>query len=447
MNKVTIIGAGLTGCLLAVLLGRKGYQVEIYEKRDDPRGISEDSGRSICLTLCVRGLNILKKVRLEQEVYALSTPVIGRCIHLSHDNVEVQPYGNYGEALYSISRKALHDILIDTALKLPTVAIHFKKAFTQYDLSRSTITLNDNKAARFELLIGADGVYSKVRHQLKSNVRLNYSQYSNKELVIPAESAIKANLSRSHLHLWPRGEFMLLAFPKRDHSFICTLQLPTNDHPMSFQAINTQAKLRSLFNTLYPDVFPLIPNLEDAFFGKPEIPMVTVRCSSWHVDGKVALIGDAAHGIWPSYGQGMNAGFEDCDELVNCLLQHPNDTLQALTAYQKLRKINTDIIADLSENHFNELKHHVADSDFLIRKKIERYANLLFPSEYFCTYSRISFTTMPYSKAQALEYYDEQIINQILAHPEVRANPDSLKAKDKIYEIIISMRQKEQSVS
>ena len=270
---------------------------------------------------------------------------------------------------------------------------------------------------------------------------LNYSQYSNKELIVPAEVAKDAKLLTDYIHLWPRGKFMLIAFPNHQGDFICTLQLPTDNHPISFKQIDTELKLLDCFKMLFPDLIQLIPDLKKAFFKNSEMSMLTVRCSKWHIQDKVLLIGDAAHAIWPSYGQGMNAGFEDCEALDLCLTQYPKNTLKAIEKFQETRKKNTDAIAKLSEDHFNELKQLVADPNFLLRKKVERQINLLFPSEYFCTYSRVSFTSMPYSEAVSLESKHKQIIDELLTFPEITSNLNSPMAKKRIYQTVNRFKQ------
>jgi kynurenine 3-monooxygenase len=448
LRKITIIGAGLTGTLLAIFLGRRGYSVEIIERNSDPRSSTLKPGKSINLTLCERGIKILEKAGLYDSIAKLWVPAYGRYIHLNNNETEIQPYGNHNEALYSISRQNLNSLLLIEALKHGNVSITFNTKCMNYDIESSKITLLDenhhHKDYSFDTLIAADGVHSSIRKQMQRNIGFNFSQvYSkhiNKELSIPAEQARKHNLDKKYIHIWPRNEIMIIAFPNLDDSFTCTLQLPADNHPVSFSQITNESDLLLHFNQLFPGVNDLMPNLVEEYFHNPQIPMMTVRCSPWNVSDRILLIGDAAHGIWPSYGQGANAGFEDCSELDECLSLHPDNFNAAFVEFQKNRKENVDTIADLSENHFDEIRRLVADSNFLLKKKLERQINLLFPSEYFSTYSRVAFTTMPYRQAVSMESDYNQIMNKILSIPELVTQLGSDISNKLIYQVMNQSR-------
>lgn len=443
MKKITIIGSGLTGTLLAILLGRRGYSVQIYERSEDPRQNLMKFGKSINLTLCKRGINVLEKAGLGTEIQKIWVPAYGRYLHLGETKFETQPYGNYGEALYSISRQQLNSLLLSVALKTSGVSIAFGTKCLGYDLLQSTISVVDKHQCRTELsfdtLIAADGVYSTIRNQMQRSFGFNYSQFYskhvNKELTIPAEKAKEYKLKQNYIHIWPRNEFMIIAFPNPDDSFTCTLQFPTDGNNISFEKLNSESELLYHFSNLFPGAIALMPNLIEEFFHNPKIPMITIRCSPWNVSDKILLIGDAAHGIWPSYGQGANAGFEDCEALDECMVRYPDNILAAFIEFQKKRKVNVETIADLSENHFNEIRHLVADPKFLLRKRIERKMNLLFPTEYFSLYSRIAFTTLPYNQAVKIESSYSQIINELIMLPEIVSDPDSVESEKLIYDI------------
>jgi kynurenine 3-monooxygenase len=226
---------------------------------------------------------------------------------------------------------------------------------------------------------------------------------------------------------------MIIAFPNPDDSFTCTLQLPFDDNNISFKRLNSKSDMLYHFQTLFPEAMMLMPKLAEEFFQNPAIPMMTVRCSPWYIEDKILLIGDAAHAIWPSYGQGANAGFEDCEILIQCLEQNQDNILASFTEFQEKRKPNLDTIADLSENHFNEIRHLVADPNFLLRKRVERKMNLLFPSEYFSLYSRIAFTTIPYKQAVEQELLYSKMIDELLQSQEILLDPDSDESEKLIH--------------
>ncbi|MSO13389.1 Kynurenine 3-monooxygenase [Rickettsiales endosymbiont of Trichoplax sp. H2] len=442
LKKITIIGAGLVGLLLGILLGKRGYSVQIYENKDQKHTFAK-LGKSINLTLCKRGINALKKAGIIDEVQKLWVPVYGGCLHLNESQIETQLYGNYGEALYSISRQELNTLLLSIAQKTSGVSIIFGMKCVGYDLSKSTIFLIDKNQHKTELpfntLIAADGIYSAIRSQMQRSFGFNYSQFYskhvNKELTIPTENAKKYKLKQNYIHIWPRNESMIIAFPNSNDSFTCTLQLPVNGSSISFKKLNSESEMFYYFKKLFPDAIALIPKLAEEFFQNPEIPMMTVRCSPWHIKDKVLLIGDSAHGVWPSYGQGANAGFEDCEILIKCMEQYPDNLLASFVEFQEKRKANLDTIADLSETHFNEIRHLVADPNFLLRKRIERKMNLLFPSEYFSLYSRIAFTIIPYKQAVKLESFYCKIIDELLESQEIISDPDSNESEKLIYKI------------
>jgi kynurenine 3-monooxygenase len=335
-------------------------------------------------------------------------------------------------------------LLLSKAEKTPGVKILFDEKCDGYDLTTSTISIlkEDQHLSKipFDTLIAADGVHSKIRYQMQRRSGFNYSQlyskHANKELTIPVEKAMEYNLQQNHLHIWPRDEFMLIGFPNPNKSFTCHLQIPVENNEISFREINSESKLLSIFNKLFPDAIQLMPNLEDEFFQNLEIPMLTIRCSHWNIEDKILLIGDAAHGIWPSYGQGVNAGFEDCIALEECLSLHPNDTLAAFTEFQNRRKENADTIANLSENHANEIRNLVADPNFLLRKKLERKINLLFPTEYFSLYSRIAFTTLPYEEALRVEPQYKQIIDELLTSSDIKVDMNSVQSENLIHQVM-----------
>lgn len=449
MKKITIIGAGLTGSLLAILLGNRGYRVDVYEKNPDSRQHALTSGKSINLTLSKRGLNALEKAGLGIEIYNLSSPAYGRFLHLENNKTEIQPYGNHNESLYSISRHTLNCLLVSAAEKTPGVKIQFNAKCKEYNLHNSTISIQDDRQSisnvPFDILIAADGVYSKIRQQMQKSPGFNYSQYyskhANKELTIPTDKAIKYNIVQNYLHIWPRNECMLIGFPNPDKSFTCHLQIPVKDHEISFNEINSEEKLFSIFTKLFPDAIPLIPNLAEEFFNNHEIPMLTVKCSPWNVSDKILLIGDAAHGIWPSFGQGVNAGFEDCIELDDCLNQNKN-VLAAFNEFQKRRKVNVDTIADLSENHGKEIRALVADPDFLLRKKLERKINSFYPDEHFSLYSRIAFTNLSYASAVKMESQYREIMDELLLDSEIKNNMENIGSLRKIHEKMILFKNK-----
>jgi kynurenine 3-monooxygenase len=431
--KVAIVGAGLAGTLLAIRLARRGAQVHVFERNPDLRGRTGRTGASMNLTLVERGLAALDEAGVGGRVRALCVPAYGRVVHVDAERTEYQPYGGAGEALYSVSRGGLNQLLLDAAEATPGVTIRFDARCTHVALDDGHLTFElGSRGERLEvdadLVLGADGVRSVIRSAMQREHGFNFSQlyssHSNKELRIPAEAAATAGLRLDALHIWPRGDMMLIGFPNPDGSVTCTMHMPSRDGEASFAAIRTEADLAHMFATQFPDAIPLIPDLTREFFAHPELPMVTIRCAPWTHGGKIALIGDAAHAVWPSYGQGANAAFEDCSVLAACLARHEARIDLALAEYEALRRPNTNAIADLSEQHFTEIRSLIRDPRFLLRKRVERRVHALFPA-HRSLYERVAFTRTPYAEAVHADAGFRRVVDAVCASSELCADLDA----------------------
>jgi kynurenine 3-monooxygenase len=426
MRKINIVGAGLVGAVLAVFLARRGHRVEVFDRMPDIRLAPRSSGRSINLTLCERGLRVLDGLGVGDAVRAISVPVYGRLIHDLRGEVTYQPYGNNGEAIYSVARGDLNRTLLDFAARHRDIAFHFQQACLDVDLDGPAVKLKNLESGEVtwrqaDTVFGADGAHSAVRLRMEQKTRFNFSQryweQGYKELNAPAsESGWVAR--RNAIHIWPRGDYMLICFPNMDGSFTCSVHIPF-EGPLSFASIKTEADLLGLFRGSFSDAVEHLPDLARDFFSRPANAMVTIKCDPWSYRDTTALVGDAAHTIYPSYGQGANAGFEDCAVLDGCMESHGDDWTALLGDYERQRKPNTDAIADLCVEHFAELRDLVGTPGFLLRKEIERRINRLHPDKYKDLYSMITFTSLPYTEALRCEREQRDIVEQIMAHEDI----------------------------
>ena len=423
MENILIVGGGLVGSVLAMYLARYGEPVVVFDYRPDPRIQELRSGRSINLTLCERGLKALAGIGVAEEIRARSVPVYGRVIHDKSGGMTYQPYGTRGEALYSISREDLNRACVKFAEERFGVQFRFSHKCVQVDIGRPAACFMDAQTGQVVAygatrLVGADGVHSAVRLQMQRSLRFNYSQQyleqEYKELTVAPAAGEKEVLERNALHLWPRGHYMLIGFPNLDGSFALALHLPLNREP-SFDSIATVDDLLGLFEESFPDVLPLMPTLVEDFFRRPATLMVTTRCSPWTHEGKVTLIGDAAHAIVPSYGQGANAGFEDCEVLCQCIEASGGDWRAAFEDYERRRRPNAEAIADLALEHFREIRELVGDPEFLLRKSLERRLAERYPDEYTPLYNLVSFTCMSYVEALRIEARQKSLVDRLLA--------------------------------
>lgn len=419
MNKnqnILIIGAGLCGSLLALRMAQRGFQVTLVEKRPDLRKVTQDAGRSINLALSDRGLRGLRLAGVEEAAKKQCIPMSGRMIHDKAGNTFLSKYsGRKDEYINSISRPGLNMLLLDEAEKMPNVKIIFNHSCENVDLENASANFR-NYTSKEEITIsadaifGADGAGSAVRKSMFDSHKFLFSfsqqwlSHGYKELEIPAAENGGYRTYKNALHIWPRGEDMLIALPNLDGSFTVTLFLPYENSEYCFANLTTPEMVHEYFNKEFPDVVKMIPNLSEEFFGNPTGPLGTVKCSPWNSFGKVLLLGDAAHAIVPFYGQGMNASFEDVvvfDEILEKYTSEENINWNNLfKEYEALRKKDTDAIADLAVDNFHEMKEHTAMEIFQRKRKLETAFEAEFPEDYYSKYSLVTFKeSISYSEA------------------------------------------------
>ena len=419
--RAVVVGAGLGGSLMAALLGRDGWEVEILERRLDPRQTRAEEGRSINLALSERGLHALGQLGLADTVLSKAVALPGRLMHAVDGTLTFQPYGRAGQGINSVSRSDLNRQLLDAAEQSKGVRIRFGLRCRDVEPEAGVVEAEDVRTGAVEkvsgdLIIGADGAFSAVRARLARRDRYDYSQsfleHAYKELTIPPAGDGGHRMEPHAMHIWPRGGYMMMAMGNRDGSFTVTLYLPYAGQD-GFDLLKTPDDVLRFFQQRFPDAIPLIPDLTEAFFANPTGSLVTVRCAPWHI-GKVVLLGDAAHAVVPFYGQGANASFEDCLSLAARLKAGPTQAA-ALAAYQADRKPNTDALADLAIDNFREMRDRVASPLFLLRKKFEKLLNRLMPEQYIPLYPMISFTRIPYAEARERATRQWRIVRTVLA--------------------------------
>lgn len=434
-KKVAIVGGGLVGALLGIYLRKRGYDVVVCERRSDPRKTNLYAGKSINLALSTRGIKALEEVGLADTIRKLAIPMHGRMMHNQKSELSYLPYGKEGQFINSISRGDLNILLMNEAEKLGTKFI-FDQRCLHVDFEKTTLTLQDTSSpngktstAGFDLIIGADGAFSAVRGSMQFTDRFDFSQdyidHGYKELHIPAGAGGSFQLEKNALHIWPRESFMMIALPNPDGSFTCTLFFPFEGNP-SFETLQNDEAIKKFFTETFPDATALIPDLLDDFHSNPTSSLVTMKCFPW-VRNKCLLIGDAAHAIVPFYGQGMNAGFEDCRTL-NALLSAHNDNWDVvLPLFQEQRKPDTDAIAQLALDNFIEMRDLVADADFLLRKKIEAQLHAHYPEKWIPLYSMVTFNdNIRYSEAYATGKKQKAIMDEVMKRPDIATTWQSL---------------------
>jgi kynurenine 3-monooxygenase len=420
-ETVSLVGAGLNGPLLALGLVKRGFHVDIYERRPDMRRSRISAGRSINLALSVRGIHALSEAGLWDQMRQIIIPMKGRMMHSVTTELTFQPYGkDDAEVINSISRADLNIALMNAA-EAQGVLIHFQQRCTGIDPKKGTLQLRDektvtNRVVEPGVVIGCDGSASAIRGDMLKQSRFNFSQqyldYGYKELTIPADNDGKHLLETNALHIWPRGNYMLIALPNVDGTFAGILFIPF-EGPDSFARLSTPSAVINFFHSRFPDAISLIPQLADNFFANPTGAMATIKCSPWHVDGRVLLLGDAAHAIVPFFGQGINCGFEDCTYLLELVDRHGADWKRVFSQFEEMRKVNTDAIADLAVENFVEMRDRVADPRFLFRKKVELALQAKYPHLFVPKYSMVTFHRIPYATALKRGQLQDRMLTEL----------------------------------
>jgi kynurenine 3-monooxygenase len=420
-QKAIVVGAGLVGSLWAVFLARRGYQVEVYERRPDMRAAGYQGGRSINLAMSERGWKAVEQAGIREKIEKVAIPMPGRMMHAVTGDLTFQPYGKEGQAIYSVSRGGLNLELLNIAASFPNVQFFFDHRCADVDLEKPFLTFEDLKTNELKtveapLVFATDGAFSAVRYALQRTDRFNYTQFylehGYKELTIPPLPDGSHRLEKNALHIWPRGNFMLIALPNADGSFTCTLFL-SFEGEVSFEKIKTDADVLAFFQKYFPDAVPLMPTLVKDFWQNPTSSLVTVKCSPWQWQNRILLIGDAAHAIVPFYGQGMNAGFEDCTILAAMHDELGGDWSKIIPQFAQTRKADGDAIAELAQRNFIEMRDLVADPKFLLRKKIAARLHERHP-DFLPVYSMVTFSNTPYHVALREDDAQNRLFQQIL---------------------------------
>jgi kynurenine 3-monooxygenase len=424
--EITLVGAGLAGSLLALFLARRGYRVTLLERRLDPRKPSATTaaGRSINLALANRGIAALEEVGVMDSVRPALIPMAGRMLHDEEGGLRLIPYGNKPhEVIYSVSRAGLNTLLLDAAESTGRVAIHFGCTVCGVDFAKREVRFRAEgdperqaRAAPYEALIGTDGSASAVRAAILERTGGRLAEeplgHGYKELSIPAAAGGGFRMERGALHIWPRGEYMLIALPNVDGSFTATLFLP-NQGKESFQALTTPEAVHALFERRFADAIPLMPRLGEEFFENPTGHLETIRCEPWSFEDQAIVLGDAAHAIVPFHGQGMNAAFEDCSAFDRCLVNPDRPWDEIFAQFEARRRPDTNAIADMALENYVEMRSTVREPKFQLKKDLSFRLEERHPGRFIPRYSMVMFSTIPYAEAKRRGAIQEEILDEL----------------------------------
>jgi len=427
-KTINIIGAGQCGTLIAIMLARHGYDVEVYERFKDPRIEDAEAGRSINLALAARGLNALQQIGIEDLVEPLMVPMRGRMVHKEDSSSEFLPYSQRsGEEIYSVTRLGLNQILLGNADRLDNLNLNFQQNAIGYDAPDRTVHIrNELDGSLYQIeadpLLSADGAGSNIRRSFDGTGTFggveNMLSHGYKELSIPAGPEGQYQLAPDALHIWPRGGFMLIALPNPGGDFTLTLFLPL-EGSNSFEELVDEASVCTFFEKWFPDAAELIPNLTHEMLNHPLGILGTVRCRHWHDRGNVLLLGDAAHAIVPFHGQGMNLAFEDCVLLERIVSDLGDDWPNVFARFEAEQLANANAIADMALDNYIEMRDTVRDPKFALRKQLAFELERRLPEYFIPRYSMVMFhADIPYLVAQQRGEVQKALLEEFTAHAD-----------------------------
>lgn len=448
MKHITIVGGGLVGSLLAIFMAKRGHRVSVHERRSDPRKADQYAGRSINLVVSHRGWTALRAAGIEDTIREITVPVHARMTHDPEGRTARLPYSIDNKAIHSVSRGELNNRLLSEAEKLPGVTLHFDHRCVDVDLDKATCVFSRNgeepAVVSGDVVLGCDGAFSAVRGKMQFG-RFNYSQeyieHDYKEIAFPPGPNGAPLMDPQCLHIWPRRYYMLMGLANQDGGFTGTLFMPNTagaDAPdAGFDRVRTEAEADRFLKRHFPDAYALVPDMTQQYMRHPQSTLVIVRCSPWTHTDKAALFGDAAHAMVPFYGEGMNAGYEDCKVLNDLLDRHGDDDwATVLDAYNSQRVANGHAIADLSLRNFTEMRDLVADPRFILRKKIEGRLQAKHPDRWLPLYSQVKFTNIPYVDALREGQRHDRIMEAVLAMPGIEDRWESEEVERKALELL-----------
>lgn len=440
MKKIGIVGAGLVGSLQAILMAQKGYEVSVFERREDLRKAEVIAGRSINLALSDRGWKAIQLAGIESEIRSIAIPMYQRCMHALDGTLTYQPYGKEQQAIYSVSRGQLNQKLMNLAEKYPNIHYNFDRQCMDLDLESNTLQFHnsvtdENENHAFDKIFATDGAYSAVRGRMQKNTMFDYSQsyldHGYKELFIPANEDGTHQLNKNCLHIWPRGEFMMIALANMDGSFTCTLFFPMFGE-ISFDSLKTESQVFDFFKKTFPDALQLMPSLVETYFKNPTSTLMMVRCNPWNYKDDVLLLGDSAHAMVPFYGQGMNCGFEDCTVFHEMYNEAEGNWDGLMSNFSKYRVPDGNAIIDLALDNYIEMRDLTGDPNFLLRKKIEAKFSNLYPDKWLPLYSQVTFSNIRYSEAIRNGKKQDAIMAQIMEMEHIHERWDSPEVMEKL---------------
>lgn len=448
-KRVAVIGAGLVGSLIAIILSKRGFSVDLYEKRIDVRKVNISQNRTIAMSISYRGNKALKSIGLNDFIKYKTIPKHSRMVYKTDGTRISQRYGKNNDTINTINRQELNSILLDEFEKKQNSKVYFEHSLVEYYHQNNEVLFYDLKSSnnirkKYEWIIGTDGVFSKLRESLVErkliSVEHTIVEYGYRELEIPANENGYYKLKKDHVHVWPRGKSVLVALPTQHGKFTCNIFLPASGE-YSLESINTIEKLNSFFNMDYPQFKKLNPDYGDSYFQNSSSNIYALKCNNWNYKNKVLLLGDAAHAIVPFLAMGMNVGFEDCSIFEDLLNRYNNNLSQVIEKFTMVRKPDTDEIADLSYKNFMDLISSV-NKPYDYIWKLNRILWDYFPETWIPLYPMIAFSNIPFTEVVKRYKLQDNIISDIISNGNTKnINLDNLVSKNNLRKLVTNKLQ------
>ncbi|MGM3309396.1 FAD-dependent oxidoreductase [Anabaena sp. WFMT] len=401
VKKVAIIGAGPSGVLLAHYLLRRDekYQIDIYERRSDPRTVNFSKIRTFPISLCERGTNALRQIPgLEEAVKAVSVEMTGTIFHGKKGKTQVT---SRKKPLVTLDRTNLANVLLEKLLENydhTRLNVHFKHQCLQVDFAAKKLKLQKLKpettsqeiesefTINYDLLIGADGARSVVREHLVNTevfeCQQNYVPNAYKSIFLPnPDQTPGIDLQKNKIHTWrlSNGVAMLMLH-QPDETISGVIHFPYAKNPIA--ELKNAEKVTEFFHENFPEIAQIMPEYEaEAFSQRPISQVLTVRCNRYHYGDSVLLIGDAAHAVSPSIGQGCNSALEDVVVLDKLLDEYADNLALTLENYSIIRQPDAFALRELSDYCFPTSKKLF--TEFIIRNSLGKILHQIFPKTFF----------------------------------------------------------------
>ncbi len=419
-KKIAIVGAGLTGSLLALFLGQQGIKVSVYDKRGDVRKLQSSKKRSLGMSLSTRGRLALKNAKILEELEPTTVAKYGRATHSLNGDVKFQLYGDGTQYLSTVNRKIVNDLLVNGAIETGMVDFCFHHKLESIDLENKKIGFvvpetEDIKTVEYDYVFGADGANSNLAKLLKEKKILNREQrivnHNFKEMSIPETADGEFAFDSKYVHIWSSDDVVFVALPNIDKTFVSTMFIKNNEGSHLVN-LKERDEVENYFSTYFPHLYKNSPEMVNDYMNNPICSISEVKCSHWNYKNEVLLIGDSAHAFAPFYAMGMNTCFEDCQIFSNALKANEFDIGKAILEFSQKRKVDVDAMKFLTNRHYHNLQHS-KDTSFDIKWKLERKLWSLYPDLLIPEYYEVAFSHTPFSEVLATSQKNQEIIEEV----------------------------------